>query len=127
MILNMTDSLELKLAKRFSFASHVLFEHGDGWYDILYNLFEKIEKELHYSLDDEFCILQVKEKFGTLNVYTSMIPNGSSIFDYIYEAEQESKFTCEICGSKEKVELRGRCWFQTLCFKCFCEKENSKL
>ena len=77
------------------------FECGDGWYDIIYKLCEDIEK---MKLPEEFEVMQVKEKYGTLRFYTS--GSTDEIEDRIDKAEQESAKTCEWCG--KFVKRRGK-------------------
>ena len=64
---------------------------GDGWNGILMNLFTKM-----VSLPNPPLILQVKEKFGGLRVYTSRIE--PQVDQWIREAEAKASETCELCG-----------------------------
>ena len=91
------------------------FEHGDGWYSIIYNLSEKITK-----LDPTVEAVQVKEKFGGLRFYIGpvKIEHSKEVYDAIDQAEDESFKTCEVCGSKENVTTEGSNWIKTLCEKC---------
>ena len=99
------------------------FECGDGWFNIIDSLCEKIQLQcFKFSVmsDDprtrQAIALQVKEKMGGLVFY---IKNGEKEFyELIDEAIDESYITCEICGSVENVStnLNGR--IQTLCDKC---------
>lgn len=57
---------------------------------------------------------QVKEKFGTMSFY--MTTYNSKIEEYIGEAEQQSKITCENCGNQGKIRPGG--WIKTLCNSC---------
>lgn len=88
------------------------FECGEGWKDLLWCLCEDIEK---LGPHEEFCVHQVKEKFGGLRFYTSGCSN--EIHDRVSQAEQESYNTCETCGSTEEVTSEGS-WVKTLCKKC---------
>lgn len=119
---------ENKLVKRFKFY-HVdkplteslmafLFECDNGWFNIIWDLSEKIEKILQKSENDYlkkyFEVVQVKEKYGALSFYTSIA--NDEILDEINNAEKKSIKTCEVCG--DKGELTGTIWFKTLCEKC---------
>lgn len=88
------------------------FECSDGWYDLIYRMSEDLNKI--EDLPEGFEIIQVKEKFGTLRVYT--INGNEKAFERINQAEQESSKTCEVCGSPGFI--RGNRWLQTLCESC---------
>jgi len=143
----MTDELEDKLCKRFNFYRRELpitqslmyfgFEHGDGWFDIIWELSEKIERVLnkYYSINKQaldllvdypaFNVTQVKEKFGTLCFYYEMrldvTEAHDDIVEVINEAEAKSAKTCEKCG-RPGTQTENR-WIQTLCEDC---KKGSK-
>lgn len=92
------------------------FDCGDGWYKLLYSLCEGIQAVLIKSpeIRKEFCVVQVKEKFGDLRFYTQ--GGNKEINKLIDEAESKSAETCELCG--EKGGLREGGWLVTLCDKC---------
>ena len=77
------------------------FECRDGWFDLIWQLSEKIEAQARKEgLEPGSALwpraVQVKEKFGGLRFY---IDNGSeAIQDLIEAAETESLCTCEDCG-----------------------------
>lgn len=88
------------------------FSVKDGWYDIIYDLSEKVVnfcEENGYNIPKAF---QVKEKFGGLRFYFDGVPD-KKIFDFVREAEQRSLETCEVCG--EDGEPREGGWIKTLC------------
>ena len=126
----MREELEQKLFERFPFYEAKSLRTGKklglpigasfsgGWYDILYQLCEKIEEDLKQYPNPNFCFEQIKEKYGGARFYISSTPPNSKINDYINEAEQESYETCEQCGSKEDVELISQGWWRTICNKC---------
>jgi hypothetical protein len=50
------------------------FEHDDGWFDILWRLYEDLEPlvaEVEKQTGVPFEVLQVKEKFGGLRFYVN--------------------------------------------------------
>jgi hypothetical protein len=50
------------------------FEHGDGWFDILWRLcvdLEPLVAEFEQETESQFEVLQVKEKFGGLRFYVN--------------------------------------------------------
>ena len=90
------------------------FEHGDGWFQIIWDLSEALEKEILALPEDQRSqcrAMQVKEKYGTLRYY--MTSGTNKMYDLINEAELKSETTCEVCGSPGKI--RGRGWVYTAC------------
>lgn len=101
------------------------FECSDGWYQLIWDLSEAIEKELEKSdittrakdkLSDypSFEVIQVKEKFGELRFYAH--GGNDKIQNLIDEAERKSAEICEACGKPGKT--RGGGWITTLCDEC---------
>ena len=124
----MTDAHNDALKSRFAFYRNGPgFGIGDGWFQIIWYLSEKIEailtrldegietthrtKESKVKPSDAFRVLQVKEKFGTLRYYTNGITD--EIGAAVQFAEMSSRVTCEDCG-KPGV-LRGNTWLFTAC------------
>jgi len=94
------------------------FECGDGWFDLLKELSEKLEPLFAPYRERHSCrIVQVKEKFGGLRYYTGFYPSEESkkIEAAIEEAEKKAWVTCEVCGEPGKVRYGG--WISTLCNK----------
>jgi hypothetical protein len=88
------------------------FECGDGWYDLLDKLCEKIQNHVDVNPGmPQVVASQVKEKFGSLRFYV----NGADdqVYDFIDEAERVSGRTCEDCGKEGKV--RGSGWISVKC------------
>ena len=105
---------------RFGFAC------GDGWFRLVKELYEKLQAP---DLDEQFEVIQVKEKLGGLRFYTNIsYTNTRGInFDkeeqvnrFIREAEEKSFKTCEDCGKPGKPNSRKFSyeWISTLCRKC---------
>lgn len=61
-------------------------------------------------------VLQVKEKFGGLRVYTSS--GTPEVHAQIRVAELLAARTCQECGSTEGVERIGGSWMRTVCPEC---------
>lgn len=85
--------------------------HGPGWYPILARLDEKLR-----SLDPDYEIHQIKEKYGTLRVYWTG-KNYDIGEQAVEEAEAESARTCELCGEPGRIVERHS-WLRTLCPAC---------
>lgn len=98
------------------------FEHGDGWFDLIWTLcedLEKIVKEEHLQ-EGYFEVIQVKEKFGTLRFYVNGGTN--AIYDRINKAEGDSSATCEQCGKQPAKSTSKGHWIRTLCEECEFER-----
>jgi len=86
------------------------FEICDGWLSIVRDLITDL---IEMGWDKR--VFQVKEKFGGLEFYVGMIPDGG--LDRINEARRLSHTTCEVCGVPGELRT-DRYWFKTLCDKC---------
>ena len=98
------------------------FECDDGWFQLIHRLCTDIQKELNKQdeqFNEDFYVVQVKEKFAGLRFYISH--GTDEIFELIREAEKKSEKTCEKCGKPGVVRVRGG-WY-----KCLCEDCSKKL
>lgn len=92
---------------------------GPGWKPLLEELdrrFQQVVGEKH----SEIRILQIKEKFGTLRVYTDLSAfdekTRSLLHIAITEVEIKSAETCEECGQPGYPKNRHQYgWIKTLC------------
>ncbi len=115
------------LYKKYSFLSEVvMFECGEGWFEILSELCAKLDA---LQLGPNFKADQIKEKFGGLRFYINglTVPKRKKggVHKLIAEAENKSAKTCEWCGKLgRKVEFNGGCYIVTLCIQC--KKETNK-
>lgn len=102
------------------------FECGDGWYDLIDSLCNKIQKHVDRrtsSIQDvtelenvQVVAQQVKEKFGGLRFYVS---GGDDITDALISfAETMSFKICETCGNSATQKNVGT-WIHTSCDPCF--------
>lgn len=78
---------------------------GPGWYNLVQPIADKA-KELNVE------IAQVKEKFGTLRIYTDTV--NEELEELIREAEKLSEVTCESCGRPGKLRTTHG-WLKTTC------------
>ena len=95
------------------------FMSGDGWFKLIKRLSEDIDREIRRLTEDvckDFCVVEVKEKFGGLRFYVNYTPT-DKIYELINKAEKESYKICEECGKKGKLRNKLS-WWQTLCDKC---------
>lgn len=92
-----------------------IIECEDGWMDLLKPIFDYLEKRPYFTIS------QIKEKYGTLRVYT--YGEDETLSRLVENAENESAHVCEFCGSREKIG-RTSGYIQTLCEKCAKQKES---
>ena len=118
----MRDELERRLVERWPTWFNVQgdiretlmprgFTHGDGWFDLVWRLCERLEPVVAAEEAESgrpFHVLQVKEKFGGLRFYPNY--NNDAIYALIEAAEIESLHTCEVCGQPRKL---GASWLTT--------------
>ena len=99
-------------------------ECSPGWFSIIYSMCEKLSKL--ESLPETFYITQIKEKFGTLNVYRVNEPIQAR--GIIMDAENLSATTCEKCGVPNAGHTSINGWLRTLCEPCHkCLLEGKKV
>jgi hypothetical protein len=91
--------------------------HDPGWYPIVIRLDKRLA-----SIDPDYVVHQVKEKFGALRYYAE--PSGDptsaqweTFRDPIQEAERESAITCELCGEPGQLH-KSNYRLKTLCAGC---------
>lgn len=91
------------------------FECGDGWLPSIETFLEKVSVIVKEQKLEDFRIVQIKEKFGTLRIYVN--EGTPEIYELIKETENKSGKTCEICGEEASLSREGG-WFTTICPKC---------
>lgn len=79
---------------------------GAGWAPLVNRVFDKLE-----TIKGNVKIIQVKEKYGGLRIYTDY--SNEELDEVIYDAEHESLEICDQCGQPGK--LRGKSWYYTSC------------
>jgi hypothetical protein len=94
------------------------FEHGDGWYHLLYSAMRLVQSHIDMmerrGLEiPQVVFEQVKEKFGLLTIYQR---GGDAYTDGVLRmAEEMSRHVCEECGDVGYSNDKG--WIRTLCEK----------
>jgi hypothetical protein len=77
-----------------------VIEVGDGWLAVIVDFLQKVEShlpEISGDLDEEeFRILEIKEKYGSLRIHTTSMDE--VIFDLIQKAGEDSLSICELTG-----------------------------
>ena len=90
-------------------------ECGDGWFGIIDNLCQELQKLSDSDGNGQVFASQVKEKFGGLRFYAD--GTNAEQDENIDVAENLSNITCETCGSMENV-FQTNGWIKTTCDKC---------
>jgi hypothetical protein len=127
----MTPNLETKLFEAYPniFSPAISIECSDGWYDILdawcslvtandKSNFIRHQKNIILHTNDQFVSVrpvQIKEKFGTLRIYTNI--HNDFVDGVTSMAEEMSEKTCEVCGHPGII--RGGAWIRVLCDQHF--------
>lgn len=127
----MKEGKELGLMDKYNhlFSKQFLgFETPSGWDWIVEKYLEKTQWDVEKN-NLKLQILQIKEKFGQLRIYTD-IPIVHD--EYYAQLDEENvayctalaDYTCEKCGcfTKEKQYTSG--WITGLCPECFKERQN---
>lgn len=89
---------------------------GQGWFEII-----KVLDQALAGIDPDYTVQQVKEKFGLLDYYCSLMGNPRAKV-FIDAARTVSGKTCERCGKPGKRRVLGTKinWLQsTLCKSCY--------
>lgn len=79
---------------------------GKGWEPLVREVFSFMKEHRTHTK-----VIQVKEKWGGLRIYTDVIDD--KLDEKIREVEKRSFTVCELCGAPGN--LRGDSWYQTLC------------
>jgi hypothetical protein len=87
---------------------------GPGWDTIIADAVTAIEKHAVDAGLKDFAIVQIKEKFGGLRIYTSVTDD--AIDGIVTTAEKRAAVTCEVCGAPGRMRDGG--WLKTLCDDC---------
>lgn len=104
--------------KRGPKTSEFYFECDDGWFNLIWEFSEQLEKIANLISPDlpRPQMVQVKEKFGGLRLYYWHVPEEyTAIKELGYALERASYKTCEVCG--EPGSVRKNAWIRTLCDK----------
>jgi len=113
----------LKAAPNFYSGRERSISVGEGWFKLVLSFSKQMEKLILNESPSSrkfFSCSQLKEKFGSLRVYTRSSTN--KMDDLIGKAEAKSAEICENCGDSAKVEDIGG-WLSCICSKCLKKKK----
>lgn len=105
-------------------------ETGDGWYQLLYDMCKEVAIALETAEKPVAIVMdQIKEKYGTLNVYyhfEGADPESNDVYQKISDIAQKyedlSEKVCEECGCEGTLRT-DLPWIQTLCDTCYSKKK----
>jgi hypothetical protein len=89
-----------------------------GWLALIDQALDEIAavvRRMPLQPSEEFVILQIKEKYAELRIYTHGANN--EIESIIKRAEELSRKTCEMCGAFGMTRKFSG-WFHVLCARC---------
>ena len=94
-------------------------EIGKGWFPLVEPIIDRVQDLNENGSDVK--ILQIKEKWGALQIYLLNAPD--ELLNLAHDAEEKSKRICEDCGAPAtQTEVNG--WIYTRCPDCL---ENLKV
>lgn len=124
----MKKDLEDQLKNKYPglYDSSFTFSCSDGWYNIIADASVLINQAMVFlptELQNQIKIVQIKEKFGTLRIYTNhTTPYINGVTD---SAEMISARVCEFCGEVGSLR-RVKGYFFTGCEKHFEEQQEKR-
>lgn len=136
--MNRNSELDILSIDRVFFEDeNFCIECDDGWYEPIFDMAQKIKllNKAGQSTGFKIMATQIKEKFGGLRVYYSILYRDDTIDDellsttveailndVILAAETRCWNTCEVCGlveSEDNKILSTTGWIKRVCEKCF--------
>ena len=99
--------------------SYTVWDQGPGWSKAFGDIYlEELGDELdRLGITNHFQIIQVKEKYGSLRVYTNGAPQ--PVYDIIDKFEAISEHVCYECGALDVPIIDDFGWYQPLCEECY--------
>lgn len=113
---NLPDRIQLYKNDILDILSHIdpnydiYINVSPGWIPLIVNLHKQI-----LSILPNYKIHQIKEKFGALRYYID--EHTDLVWDFIYEAENLSAITCDICSQPGKL-IKFFARYSTRCDQC---------
>lgn len=85
---------------------------------------EEIQAELsRCDCVEDFCITEIKEKYGTLRIYIGSLPVDCKVPEIIYKYEKLSEHHCIHCGAPlHDVRYIAKGWTSFYCYNCAAAK-----
>ena len=97
-----------------------------GWWEAFgIDLCEELRQDLikcNYLYD--FRILEIKEKWGGLRIYTGGLPEGSDAWKIIDDYTALSRNICICCGKPDVCMINMAGWIQPICYDCYYKRKK---
>lgn len=107
----MSKVLLNKLEDRFPWAKDVFIPVEDGWFSLIWNMFEEFD-----ALPEKPKVFEINEKYGEMTVDISSKVSAAWIIVEKHQALSEN--VCETCGAEGSIrEVNG--WLNAYCDNCF--------
>jgi len=97
------------------------FEMSEHWAKVVYSHFPELSEVVKKENLTDFRIVQMKEKFGSLSIYT--YGGNDKTSEVINKMREQCSKTCYKCGSPEGKFRQNR-WMIITCDKCEKNKIN---
>lgn len=110
----MNDKCE-EIVKKYENILSCSIECDNGWLDIINYACRHISRRVDNTNYTNFKIVQIKEKFGSLRIYTTS--SDDYINGVVAMATSMSMCVCEVCGNKG-ITRTDKSWVRTLCDEC---------
>ena len=120
-----TEQYNKELCKKYPFLTYRedyswtwMDEMPDGWRVAFgIEMCEELKDELiRTNFMNEYQILQIKEKYGSLRWYTGGVPCDSKLHEIVDKYEKMSEKICIVCGKPATCYTTG--WISPFCKNC---------
>jgi hypothetical protein len=105
-----------EITKKYENILSCPIECNYGWLDIINYACRHISSRVVKMNYTDFKIIQIKEKFGSLRMYTAS--SDDYINGIVAMATSMSICVCEVCGNKGSTRT-DKPWVRTLCNECY--------
>ena len=114
-----------EIVEDYDYTWHELNGMGEGWWKAFGEMLcEEIQIELERcECVNEFRIMQCKEKFAELRIYTGGLPIDCKVGEIIDKYSVLSEHICYMCG-KPDVPVTNTGWWLPLCKECFSTPDD---
>lgn len=104
-----------KVVEEYDYSYTEMWSLPEGWHKLFLLLCKELRPHIEKAgLLNTWYFTQLKEKYGTMRVYTCNTPKTIDHLIDLYECY--SKYVCFVCGNDTRWETTG--WVSYLCDKC---------
>lgn len=92
-------------------------ECGEGWKPLVKPVIDYIDNyNKNKEETEQIKILQIKEKFGRLEIYLEN--TNDEVCELVDHAKTEAYNVCELCGTRDNIGFRANGWVGVCCVDC---------